>query len=276
MKYGLDVSIGGSYSHPQRLADLAAEAEEAGWDGFFIWDGLWPDGQEPAADPGVALAAIAMQTERIRIGTMVCAPARRRPWKLARETVSLDHLSGGRLIVGVGLGYSALDFEAFGEESDPRLRAEKLDEGLQVLCGLWTGEPFTFQGKHYQVSSARFLPKPVQGPRIPIWVGGYWPNRRPFRRAARWDGVRPAKVNEAPLTPDDIREIAAYVKAHRTSSDAFDLVMYGLTPSNPKKGAKIVQPFMEAGATWWVDGIGDYRGSYKGMKERIRNGPPRA
>ncbi len=206
---------------------------------------------------------------------MVCAPARRRPWKLARETVALDHLSDGRLIVGVGLGYSALDFEAFGEQAEPKIRAEKLDEALQVVCGLWTGEPFSFKGKHYQVNQARFLPKPIQSPRIPIWVGGYWPHRGPFRRAAHWDGVRPAKVNEEPLTPDDIREIIAYVKAHRATSDPFDVVMYGKTPSDSKKGARIVQPFMEAGATWWVDGIGDYRGPYQKLTARIQSGPPK-
>jgi alkanesulfonate monooxygenase SsuD/methylene tetrahydromethanopterin reductase-like flavin-dependent oxidoreductase (luciferase family) len=275
MKYGLDVSIGGSYANPQLLADLAAEAEQAGWEGFFLWDGLWPDGREPATDPWIALAAMATQTQRLRIGTMVCAPARRRPWKLARETAALDHLSNGRLILGVGLGYSALDFETFGETADPKLRAEKLDEALQVLGGLWTGEPFSFHGKHYRVNQAHFLPKPLQQPRIPIWVGGYWPHRGPFRRAARWDGVRPAKVNEAPLTPDDLRAIIAYVQAHRASVEPFEVVMYGKTPADPKKGAKIVQPFREAGATWWVDGIGDYRGPYKKMKARIQSSPPK-
>ncbi len=204
MKYGLDVSIAGSYANPRVLADLAAEAEEAGWDGFFVWDALFFGNQLdiPMADPWVALAAIAVKTRRLRLGAMVTPLARHRPWQVARAAVSLDHLSAGRLIVGVGLGYQALDFEAFGEEADPMIRAEKLDEGLQIMNGLWTGEPFSFQGKHYQVNHVQFLPKPTQTPRIPIWVAGYWPNKRPFRRAARWDGVYPGRVNEEPLTLD--------------------------------------------------------------------------
>jgi alkanesulfonate monooxygenase SsuD/methylene tetrahydromethanopterin reductase-like flavin-dependent oxidoreductase (luciferase family) len=186
VKFALDVSTADSYSNPRVLADLAAEAEEAGWDGFFVWDAVFArPPQVPMANPWVALSAIATQTRRIRIGAMVTPLARRRPWQVARETVSLDHLSKGRLIFGVGLGYQALDFEAFGEEADPKVRGEKLDEGLEVLARLWTGNPVTFQGKHYQVKDVKFFPKPLQTPRIPIWVAGYWPNRRPFRRAAQ-------------------------------------------------------------------------------------------
>lgn len=137
MQYGLDVSIAGSYANARVLADLAAEAEEAGWDGFFVWDALffWNQLDIPMADPWVALAAIASKTRRLRIGAMVTPLARRRPWQVARAAVSLDHLSGGRLILGVGLGYQALDFEAFGEEVDPKTRAGKLDEGLQIMNG---------------------------------------------------------------------------------------------------------------------------------------------
>jgi alkanesulfonate monooxygenase SsuD/methylene tetrahydromethanopterin reductase-like flavin-dependent oxidoreductase (luciferase family) len=200
MKFALDVSTADTYADPRLLADLAAEAEEAGWDGFFVWDAVFArPPQVPMANPWVALSAIATQTRRIRIGAMVTPLARRRPWQVARETVSLDHLSKGRLIFGVGLGYQALDFEAFGEEADPKVRGEKLDEGLEVLARLWTGNPVTFQGKHYQVKDVKFLPKPLQTPRIPIWVAGYWPNRRPFRRAAQWEGVLPGKVNEEEL-----------------------------------------------------------------------------
>jgi alkanesulfonate monooxygenase SsuD/methylene tetrahydromethanopterin reductase-like flavin-dependent oxidoreductase (luciferase family) len=222
----------------------------------------------------VALAAIATQTQRIRIGALVTPLARRRPWQIARETVSLDHLSKGRLIFGVGLGYQALDFEAFGEEADPKIRGEKLDEGLAVLTRLWTGKRVAFQGKHCQVKNVEFLPKPLQTPRIPIWVAGYWPNRRPFRRAAQWDGVLPGKVNEEHLTPEELREIVAYVQTHRRKSSHFDVAVYGFTPSNPEKAAKIVQPWIEAGATWWREGMGDWRGTLKAVQARIRKGPP--
>jgi alkanesulfonate monooxygenase SsuD/methylene tetrahydromethanopterin reductase-like flavin-dependent oxidoreductase (luciferase family) len=274
MKYGLDVSTAGEYSDPRTLAELAAEAEQAGWDGFFVWDAVFaipPD--LPMADPWIALTAITMNTHRICIGAMVTPLARRRPWQIARETVSLDHLSNGRLIFGVGLGYQALDFEAFEEEANPKIRGEKLDEALEIVSGLWKGESFRFHGKHYHVHDVKFLPKPIQTPRIPIWVAGYWPNHRPFRRAARWDGVLPGK--EAPLTPEELKEIMTYMKMYRTSSAPFDVAVYGQTPTDLNRGTKIVQPWIEAGATWWREGIEPSRGSLEDMKARIRSGPPR-
>src|SRR5512143_4364257 len=140
MKYALDVSTADTYSNPLTLADLAAEAEDAGWDGFFVWDAVFARPPDlPMADPWIALAAIAMRTRRIRIGAMITPLARRRPWQIARETVSLDQLSKGRLIFGVGLGYQELDFTAFGDDADARVRAEKLDEGLEVITRLWSG-----------------------------------------------------------------------------------------------------------------------------------------
>ena len=145
----------------------------------------------------MALAAVAMQTQRIRIGSLVTALAGRRPWQVARQVVALDHLSNGRLIFGAGLGFEAHEFTALGEDADPKIRAEKLDEGLEVLTGLWTGASLTFHGRHYHINDVRLLPGPIQSPRIPVWIAGFWPNRRPFRRAARWDGlyVGTAKVN---------------------------------------------------------------------------------
>jgi alkanesulfonate monooxygenase SsuD/methylene tetrahydromethanopterin reductase-like flavin-dependent oxidoreductase (luciferase family) len=170
MKYGLDIPTAGEYADPHTLADLAAEAEEAGWDGFFLWDVLFAQGHmdTPVVDPWIALAAIATRTQRIRIGAFMTPLPRRRPWQVARQTVTLDHLSNGRLIFGAALGYQALDFTVFGEEFDLKHRAEKLDEGLAVLQGLWSGEVFRFQGTYYQVENARFLPKPLQTPRIPV------------------------------------------------------------------------------------------------------------
>src|SRR5262249_33648633 len=163
------------------------EAEQVGWDGVFVWDVIYEADQPdaPVTDPWIALAAMAMRTERIRLGALLTPLARRRPWKVARETVALDHLSHGRLIFGAGLGYQALGFTPSGEAYEPTTRAGKLDEGLAILTGLWTGRPFQFGGKHYQVDVPSFLPTPVQSPRIPIWLGGYWPNRKPFQRAAR-------------------------------------------------------------------------------------------
>lgn len=288
MRYGVHLPQFEHFGDVRVLARLAQQAEQAGWDGFYIWDHvLFDDLQRPMVDPWVALAAIAMSTERIRLGTMVTPLARRRPWKVARETVSLDQLSNGRLTLAVGLGDPVeWDFGFFGEATDLQVRAQRLDEGLDVLTGLWSGEPFSYQGLHYQLREMTFLPRPVQRPRIPIWVGGYWPNKAPMRRAARWDGVCPGGL-KGPLTPDDWREILAYVKAHRNSDAPFDAVHFGTTPGNhPARGAEIVGHYAQAGVTWWIEIISPYdRGLdwsdewtpeiVKRMQERIRQGPPK-
>lgn len=278
MKFGLYLPISGEFSDVRVLAELAREAEQSGWDGLFIWDhlALSLEGDKPSelADPWIALAAIAMSTKRIRIGTMITPLARRRPAKLARETVTLDRLSGGRLILGVGLGAALThDFEPFGEETDPRVRAEKLDEGLAVLTGLWSGERFSFEGKHYRVRESTFLPPPVQSPRIPIWVGGWWPSRPPARRAARWDGMFPVHPGwpDELLTPDDYRDIGAYIAGERQGDGPFDLVFTTtLDGRRPAAGPESIAQYADAGVTWWLhnsDSVG-------GTRERIEAGPP--
>ncbi|HLJ35730.1 MAG TPA: LLM class flavin-dependent oxidoreductase, partial [Ktedonobacteraceae bacterium] len=199
---------------------------------------------------------------------------RRRPWQVAREMVTLDNLSNGRVIFGAGSGYQALDFTPFGEEYDLKIRAEKLDEGLEVLRGLWTGEAFSFDGKHYQIHDVRMLPKPLQSPRIPVWLAAGWPNRKPFRRAAHWDGIYLMTINQAtgaPLTPTEVQEIVAYVNTYRENADPFDVAVYGETSADSLKGAEIVQPYREAGATWWIEA----RESFEELRERIRQGPPK-
>ena len=168
MKFSFNIQNFAPFDDVHRVVELAKEAEAGGWDGFFLWDHIHWDGP-PMLDPWVTLAAIAMATERIRFGALVTPLARRRPWTLARETVTLDHLSRGRLIVGAGLGFPVdVEFERLGEETDDRVRAQKLDEGLDILTGLWSGEPFSYQGEHYQLDNVTFLPRPVQQPRIPI------------------------------------------------------------------------------------------------------------
>jgi alkanesulfonate monooxygenase SsuD/methylene tetrahydromethanopterin reductase-like flavin-dependent oxidoreductase (luciferase family) len=275
----LTIPTAGAYANPHTLADLAVEAEAAGWDGFFLWDVLFAEDQAPipVVDPWIALAAIALRTQRIRIGAMLTPLPRRRPWLVARQTVALDYLSNGRLTFGAGLGYQALDFTPFGEEYDPRVRAEKLDEGLAVLQGLWTGEPFSFEGKHYHIKEAILLPRPLQSPRIPVWLAGGWPRRKPLRRAAHWDGLYLMTVNQVTnelLTPAEIREIIAYVNTYRASAEPFDVAVNGETPADPHKGAEIVQPYEEAGATWWVEYEAS-RESLEAYRARIRQGPPR-
>jgi probable F420-dependent oxidoreductase len=261
--------------YPQPLVRLARAAEAAGWYGFFIWDVFGGDSAAPTpvVDPWIALAAIAATTERIRFGPMVTPLPRRRPWKLAREAASLDHLSGGRLILGVGIGTPPEEFARFGEEVDPKRRAEMLDEGLEVLTGLWSGEPFSFHGRHYHIDAATLLPRPVQQPRIPIWVGGTWPRKPSFRRAARWDGVYPGSAH-GNLTLDEIRAMVSFIQSQRPTGEPFDVVSGGDVPfDHPERARGILAEYAAAGVTWWIEGIGEWRGDVDAMAAFIAGGP---
>ncbi len=227
MKYGLLFANFGNYGDVHLLADLAQQAEEAGWSGVFLMDTLcFEDG--PTCDPWIALAAMAMRTQRIALGLQVAALSRRRPWKLVREAVTLDHLSGGRLILGVGAG-TAYDpgFAAFGEEMDAKKRAAMLDESLEILPGLWSGKPFSFQGEHYHIDPITFLPPPVQTPGIPLWIGGMELGKGLIERAARFDGVVPfpADGTYAKLTPEKIHQLKRLLDQQRTDSPPFTPAM---------------------------------------------------
>lgn len=268
----------------QDLAELAREAEDAGWDGVFVPDCIYIDDPlAPGFDPWIVLTAMAMRTERVRIGTMLTPISRRRPWKLARETATLDRLSNGRLVLPVGLG--ALDdggFGKVGEATDRKVRAEMLDEGLEVLTGLWSGKPYSFSGKHYHVDNMTFLPTPVQSPRIPIWVAGAWPRMKSMERVLRWDGLLPDKINDdgshAQVTPDDIRAMKEFIAERHTETTPFDIVFEGTTPGDDlEKAASIVRPYAEAGITWWLEAMWSdpRRGEADFMRARIRQGPPR-
>ncbi len=182
VRYGLYVPNFGKACTPQNLVGLAIEAEDHGWDGFFLWDSIsGEDRKLPTVDAFTTLAAVATRTKRIRIGTTVTALPRLRPWKVARETATLDHLSNGRLTLGVGLGFPPnQEYSRFGEDPNIKVRAAKLDEALKILVGLWGGKPFAYQGRHFTVKRTQFLPPSKQKPRIPIWVGGFWPRKRPF------------------------------------------------------------------------------------------------
>jgi hypothetical protein len=204
---------------------------------------------------------MAMRTERLRIGTLVTALARRQPWELARETVTLDHLSHGRLILSVGLGipYDGA-FAKVGRPTDRRTRAQQLDEGLDILTGLWSGQPFRYQGAHYQVDEMTFLPPPVQRPRIPIWVVGAWPRKPSMQRVLRCDGVIATEMNEdgsfAQPTPEDIRDMKTFIDEQRSLMTPFDIVVEGETSGDDRvQAGTVVQPFAAAGATWWVEGV---------------------
>lgn len=278
MKHGIDLPLFEEYSDPHTMAVLAYEAEQAGWDGVFTWDHLWPGSSDPTVDPWVALSAIASRTERIRIGAMVTPVARRRPWQLARTTISLDHLSNGRLTFGAGLGEPAeSEFAVFGEETDNRLRAQKLDEGLDVLEGLWSGEEFSYTGEHFRIDGVTFRPTPVQRPRIPVWIGGQWPNQAPFRRAARWDGAFPIVDNgRTPITPDDLRRIGKLIAAHRVDDAPFDMIVSIGNPMSDRSALdERISSMGEAGLTWAIYGFGPWVGTFAECRARIRQGPPR-
>jgi alkanesulfonate monooxygenase SsuD/methylene tetrahydromethanopterin reductase-like flavin-dependent oxidoreductase (luciferase family) len=278
MKYGLDVSITGPYADAHLLADLAVLAEGSAWDGFFVQDGLLNADGQALVDPWITLGAIALRTQRLRIGVLMTPLAAYLPWQVARQTVALDHLSHGRLIFGAGLGEKAHDFVAVGEEADPRRRAEKLDAGLDLLQKFWSGETFSFRGTQYQMTEVQLLPQPLQSPRIPIWTAGYWPNRKPFRRAARFDGIYigSQKATGELLTPSELQEALVYVKTQRQLALPFDVAFAGETPADCEQGAKVVQPYAAAGVTWWLEGIWAERGSVEAMRERIRGGPPKS
>ena len=275
MQFAINAPNFGAFADPLTLVELARAAEDSGWDGFFLWDHLQTGGQLPVGDPWVLLAAIAVATRRIRLGTMVTPVPRRRPAKLARETATLDRLSGGRLILGVGLGDDSWrEYSTFGEPVDDRLHGEMLDEGLAVLAGLWSGEPFNFEGKHFQVQDAVFLPTPVQKPRIPVWVAGRWPARIPFRRAARWDGVAPVSRTGA-FTPADCRQVVEFVRSYRQDREAFDVAVVRWTPgTDAPRDRDLVESFAQAGATWFQVGLSAEKTKAE-LLQRIQRGPPR-
>jgi len=264
MRFGFLITAG----DPRTAADLAADAEAAGWDGVFSWDGI-AIGEGDTYDPWVTMAAMAMRTERVRLGAILTPPSRRRPWKLARETMTLDRLSGGRLVLPVGLG--ALDDGAFGnvgEATEARVRAEMLDESLAIVEGLWSGDPFGFEGRHYRFGPMTFRPTPVQRPRIPIWVVGAWPKERSVRRALRYDGIMPQTTD-----PAAIRELGAFIARERPgNAGPLDIIVEGTT--RDADDASAVRALVDAGATWWIES-GWTGATVDSLRRRIAAGPPR-
>jgi alkanesulfonate monooxygenase SsuD/methylene tetrahydromethanopterin reductase-like flavin-dependent oxidoreductase (luciferase family) len=245
LRSALYLPIFDALADPAVVARLAAEAEEAGWHGVFVWDQVrWRAPVRQVADPWITLAAIATATHRLRLGPMVTPLARRRPAKVARETATLDRLSGGRLTLGVGLGSDrfANEFSKTGEQLDDRLRGQMLDEALEILTAAWSGAPVHHRGRHYTVDGVQFLPRPVQQPGVPVWTAGFPGNRKPLRRAARHDGFFPANLDH----PDQLAEIVATITDLRRHSTApYDFAV-GLPPGTDPA------PYAAAGATWWL------------------------
>jgi alkanesulfonate monooxygenase SsuD/methylene tetrahydromethanopterin reductase-like flavin-dependent oxidoreductase (luciferase family) len=285
MRCSINIPNFGDFADARAVATVAAAAEQAGWDGLFVWDHVvhakrLRQGQ-PFGDPWMLLTAAALATSRIKLGTLVTPVPRRRPQQLARQVATLDALSGGRVIFGAGLGGPIEDeFGDFGEPTDPVVLAELLDEGLDLLERYWSGEPVNHHGKHFEVRDITLLPATVQQPRPPVWIAGYWPKRRPMRRAARWDGVVPLFATAQhghPPALDEVRDLVAYVNEHREADGPFEVVLGGVSPGDPAKARELIEPLAEAGATWWderqMQGGEDFY-QLAPVLRRIEQGPP--
>jgi alkanesulfonate monooxygenase SsuD/methylene tetrahydromethanopterin reductase-like flavin-dependent oxidoreductase (luciferase family) len=266
MRSGLFLPLFDDLADPATVARLAAEAEQAGWDGFFVWDHVrWREPVRDVADPWITLTAIATATERIRLGPMVTPLARRRPVKVARETATLDRLSGGRLTLGAGLGSDEFgsEYSITGEELDDRRRAQMLDESLAILAAAWSGEPVHHRGEHYTVDGMRFLPRPVQRPGVPVWVAGFYGKPRPLSRAARHQGFFPVNLEH----PDQLAEIVAALGELRDdASEPYDVVAALAPGTDPA-------PYAAAGATWWLVELPWEGVSVELVRRVIRDGP---
>jgi alkanesulfonate monooxygenase SsuD/methylene tetrahydromethanopterin reductase-like flavin-dependent oxidoreductase (luciferase family) len=290
MRFGVTLPNLGVAGGPSELVELAVAAEEAGWDGVFVWDTVWsPDWDavfkdDPARrnvwDPWVLLAAMAVATHRVRLGTMVSPLSRRRPWKVAAETATVDHLSAGRLILAVSLGWLPDGgFAKVNEETDRRVRAQRLDEALDIVTRLWSGDAVDYRGRHFQIDA---LPGPrsEQQPRIPIWVVGASPRPRSMERALRYDGILPAvHTDEHGWMQPSPAQLAPITESIRKRADAgYDIVVEGNTSRDSSKAAKTVRPYIDAGATWWLEGVWSFLSQPETAVERIRArisaGPP--
>lgn len=270
MQFGIDVATLGEFGDPNIVAKFAEAAETAGWNALFVWDHLAFAWGVPSTDPWVVLAAAAMQTTHLKLGPAVTPLPRRRPQVLAQAAATLDILSQGRLILGVGLGGAPVEYTAFGEPGDAAPRADMLDEGLDVLNQLLSGETVKHHGRHYTVDGVTLSPLPVQRPRVPIWIGGE--SRPALRRAAGWDGwvVPSADETKMTMTPEDLAAQVAYVRKHRTKGANFEVTVIGY--STPTDRALMAE-YKAAGATWWLESIHGMRGSLDGMMDRIKAGP---
>ena len=279
-------------SDPNLAVELAPLAEASGWDAFFVWEGIW------ATDPWATLAAAAVVTERIRLGTMLTPVPRRRPWELAGQTMTVDRLSNGRVILSAGLGVAA-DFEQrfwiFEDDPGRKVRAELLDEGLEMLQHLWQGRPFAYEGAHFHAERTDTMLPPaiMQQPRIPTWVVGVWPRMKSMRRVAHYDGwipnyAPPGAAGMDPLeqqrtyTPELAAEAIAWITSERErlglADRPFDVVQEGTTGGVDRVAdAAVVRPWAEAGVNWWLesdwnvpaDRVAEY------ARARVAAGPPR-
>lgn len=258
--------------------ESAKIAEETGWDGFFVWEPTY------GIDAWVTLAAIAVETDKIRLGTLLSPPSRMRPWKLASEVISLDVLSKGRITLSVGLGAIDTGFAELGENIDLKTRAELLDESLDILEGLWSANMSNYDGNHYKIKNlfeSDFFnrhppPELVQKPRIPIWVVGAWPYKKSMTRALKYDGIIPIIKNKQgvfeEITPEHIHDIKEYIKKNRDANNHYDIIIEGKTPGDNFEA--IIEPYVNAGVTWWIESDWITK-DISNLHKRVEQGPPK-
>jgi len=273
MKYGFVLPMGDAGT----AAEFAYLAEQSGWDGFFVYETLW------GVDAWVSLTASAMRTTRIKLGTMISPLSRMRPWKIASEAATLDLLCKGRIILSVGLGAAETGFDAFHEETDRKIRAERLDESLSIMSTLWAGKPLKFDGKHYQVDTSRinwgYPPpvKPYHESGIPIWVVGAWPSVKSMSRAARWNGLLPnilGSSGHAELAQPDaktIKQMRDFILEKRGSLDGYDII-HEEDNSTPKEKSVSQAEYADAGVTWWLTSLWSEQNLDR-VREMVMQGP---
>lgn len=274
LQYGITLP----FNDPRKVAEMARQAEDAGWDALFLGDAIW------IMDPLVALSAAAMVTTRLRLGTMIIPVPLRVPYKIASESLALDHLSNGRVTLGLAMGATWMGWHAFPDEvMDTKARAEMLDETVDILTELYQRKQFDYDGKHYhikltQMDLMHYPPKPIQQPRIPLWIPAVWPRMKSMQRVLKCDGLLPHKMNAEnkfeDVKPADLREMKAYIDANRTLTTPFDYVIEGKTFNQTSAQAQdTLCPWVEAGMTWWIESF--YGEPDEKMWERVKLGPPR-
>jgi alkanesulfonate monooxygenase SsuD/methylene tetrahydromethanopterin reductase-like flavin-dependent oxidoreductase (luciferase family) len=279
LRFGLFLPPFAVLAEPSRVVELARSAEESGWDGFFLWDHILALPGMAVADPWVTVAAVAQSTTRVRLGMLVTPLARRRPWVVARQAATLDRLSKGRLVVGVGLGDDGVgEFRSFGgEPTDPGQRGLILDESLELLRRFWSGEDVHWEGRHFSVESAPFLPRPAQDP-LPVWVACRWPHRRPLARAARHQGCFPLFDQggwEIPAFPEPagVSAVRSQLIGHGAPAD-IDIVCRGTFAAvGADQRAEALAALETAGLTWWLESFGPVEPQLRALEVAVREGP---
>lgn len=277
MRFGLYLPPFAEFAEPQRVVALAQELEAAGWDGLFLWDHMLAIPGMAVADPWVIMAAVAVTTRRIRMGALVTPLPRRRPWVLSRQLATLDQLSDGRLVGGIGLGDDGwTEFSSFGDQVDPRVRGEMLDEALELVRRFLSGEPVAYSGRHYAVNAPALLPKPRQTP-LPIWGGWRWPNRKPTGRIAALEGCFPifAAPGSPPPHPGEISAIRAELMDRGARPDIDIAVRCALSREDPAAAGDTIAALGTSGVTWILEAI-DPGTAPENVMRIVSAGPPGA